>query len=59
MLDRPISWKLALDTCCESYHFSALHHGTFGQLALTNCALFAAFGPCRRLVILDVRTGRG
>lgn len=47
---RPLNWKLAVDTFCESYHLSSLHRDTLAPLIHDDFALFDAFGPHGRLV---------
>ena len=50
VLDRPINWKLAVDTFSENYHFATVHQQTFATLARSNCTVFDAFGPHHRLI---------
>lgn len=49
VLEADVSWKLALDTFAENYHFATVHQKTFAELALSNCTVFDAFGQHHRL----------
>jgi phenylpropionate dioxygenase-like ring-hydroxylating dioxygenase large terminal subunit len=49
-LTREMNWKLAIDTFCETYHLSYLHHDTISELFHNNRATFDAFGRNHRLV---------
>jgi phenylpropionate dioxygenase-like ring-hydroxylating dioxygenase large terminal subunit len=49
-LRREMNWKLAVDTFCETYHLSYLHHDTISPLFYNNRATFDAFGRNHRLV---------
>ena len=42
-LQREMNWKLAVDTFCETYHLSYLHHDTISPLFYNNRATFDAF----------------
>src|SRR6476620_8981138 len=50
VLDKPINWKLAIDTFAENYHFATVHKTTFATIARSNCTVFDSFGPHHRLV---------
>jgi phenylpropionate dioxygenase-like ring-hydroxylating dioxygenase large terminal subunit len=50
ILRREMNWKLAVDTFCETYHLSYLHHDTISPLFYNNRATFDAFGRNHRLV---------
>jgi carnitine monooxygenase subunit len=50
VLDKPINWKLAIDTFAENYHFATVHKATFATIARSNCTVFDSFGPHHRLV---------
>src|SRR3954467_10981450 len=49
-LRREMNWKLAVDTFCETYHRSYLHHDTISPLFYNNRATFDGFGRNHRLV---------
>jgi phenylpropionate dioxygenase-like ring-hydroxylating dioxygenase large terminal subunit len=49
-LRREMNWKLAVDTFCETYHLSYLHHDTISPLFYNNRATFDGFGRNHRLV---------
>jgi len=62
VLDKPINWKLAIDTFAENYHFATVHKTTFATIARSNCTVFDSFGRHHRLVfplngILDLDDG--
>jgi hypothetical protein len=48
-VDVEASWKYALDTYGEGYHFGALHPTTFGVSTVSNVILFDSFGPHYRV----------
>jgi phenylpropionate dioxygenase-like ring-hydroxylating dioxygenase large terminal subunit len=50
VLRREMNWKLAVDTFCETYHLSYLHHDTISPLFCNNRATFDGFGRNHRLV---------
>ncbi len=50
VLDRPINWKLAVDTFSENYHFATVHRQTFATVARSNCTVFDSYGPHHRLI---------
>ena len=48
-VDVDASWKYALDTYGEGYHFAALHPTSFGVSTVSNVILFDSFGPHYRV----------
>lgn len=55
--DRPLNWKLAVDTFCEAYHLGVLHKNTLAPLIHSDYALFDAFGPHGRLIAARTSIG--
>ena len=49
-LRREMNWKLAVDTFCETYHLSYLHHDTISPLFYNNRATFDGFGRNHRMI---------
>ena len=49
-LTREMNWKLAVDTFCETYHLSYLHHDTISPLFYNNRATFDGSGRNHRMV---------
>ena len=47
---RPLNWKLAVDTFCESYHLSTLHRDSLAPMIFDDYTLFDTFGPHGRMV---------
>lgn len=47
------SWKFALDTYGEGYHFATLHASTIGQTHLSDTAVFEPFGRHHRINFPD------
>ncbi len=45
VIERPINWKLLLDTFCESYHIRTLHKNTLAPYFDSNCIVHESFGP--------------
>lgn len=52
-VDVDASWKYALDTYGEGYHFGALHPTTFGVTTISNTILYDSFGPHYRVVFTN------
>lgn len=42
------SWKLALDTFCENYHFNVAHKTSLAAYKIANCGLYWRFGEGKR-----------
>jgi phenylpropionate dioxygenase-like ring-hydroxylating dioxygenase large terminal subunit len=42
------SWKLALDTFCENYHFDVAHKTSLAAYKIANCGLYWRFGEGNR-----------
>lgn len=47
---RPLNWKLAVDTFCESYHVGSLHRTTLAPMIYSDFAVFDRFGSHGRMV---------
>ena len=53
-IDVEASWKYALDTYGEGYHFGALHPTTFGMTTVSNVILYDSFAPHYRVMFTNV-----
>ena len=50
VLQRPLNWKLVIDTFLESYHLSALHPSTVNPILHSNVGTFDHYGRNLRMI---------
>jgi nitrite reductase/ring-hydroxylating ferredoxin subunit len=63
-LDRPTSWKSAMDTFAEVYHFASTHRDTLAERTISDTMVTDTFGPHQRFAaptrtITDYGPGSG